>query len=78
MPQQEAWGGDVRMPRWLRHLFHRPDPPGDTAERAHEARKPTEGPSVLENSNRALSGALVDFYNEGRSRKKDSPRGDKR
>jgi hypothetical protein len=75
MPQ-EAWGGEVQMPRWLRKLFHRPEPPGDTAEAAHEKRKPQGGPSVLENANRAASGAVVDIYNE--SRKKASPRGDKR
>jgi len=78
MAQQEPWGGDVHLPRWLRHLFHRPDPPGDTPERVHESRKPQDMPTVLENSNRAASGALVDFYNEGRERRKASPRGDKR
>jgi hypothetical protein len=75
---QEPWGGEVHLPRWMRKLMHRPDPPGDTPERAHEARKPTEGPSVLENANRASVGALGDLYSEGRSAKKASPRGDKR
>jgi hypothetical protein len=75
MPE-EAWGGDVHVPRWLRKLVHRPEPPGDTPERLHEAREPQRQPSVLENSSRAFSGALVDLYNE--SRKKPSPRGDKR
>jgi hypothetical protein len=75
----EPWGGDVHMPRWLRHVLHRPEPPGDTPECVHEARKPQKMPTVLENSNRAFSGSLVDLYNEGRAaRKKASPRGDKR
>ncbi len=26
--QQEAWGGEVRMPRWLRRLLGRPEPLG--------------------------------------------------
>jgi hypothetical protein len=75
MPE-EAWGGGVHVPRWLRKLVHRPEPPGDTPERLHEAREPQPQPSVLENSNRAFSGALVDLYNE--SRKKASPRDDTR
>jgi hypothetical protein len=75
---QEPWGGEVHLPRWMRKLMHRPEPPGDTPERAHEARKPTEGPSVVENANRASVGALGDLYSEGRSAKKASPRGDKR
>jgi hypothetical protein len=72
----EAWGGEVHMPRWLRKVLHRPEPPDDTPEAAHEKRKPQAGPSVLENANRAVSGGVVDIYNE--SRKKASPRGDKR
>jgi hypothetical protein len=68
MPQ-EPWGGEVHLPRWMRKLMHRPEPPGDTPERAHEARKPTEGPSVLENANRASVGALGDLYKEGRKNK---------
>jgi hypothetical protein len=67
---QEPWGGDVHMPRWMRKLMHRPEPPGDTPERAHEARKPQEGPSVLENANRAVSGVVVDVYKEGRKNKR--------
>jgi hypothetical protein len=73
---QEAWGGEVHMPHWLRRVLHRPEPPGDTPEAAHEKRKPQPQPSVLENANRAFSGAVVDIYNE--SRRKASPRGDKR
>ena len=68
--QQEAWGGEVQMPRWLRKVLRRPEPPGDTPEGAHEARKPPSGPSVLENANRASTGALVDFYREGRQKRR--------
>jgi hypothetical protein len=72
----EAWGGDVHMPHWMRKVLHRPDPPPDTPERVHENRKPDGDRTVLENANRAVSGAVVDVYRE--SRKKASPRGDKR
>ena len=78
MPQ-EPWGGDLHMPPWLRHLLHRPDPPGDTTEAAHEKRKPQEMPTVAQNADRALVGSLSELYVEGRAaRKKASPRGDKR
>ena len=45
MPQ-EQWGGDVHLPHWMRRVLHRPEPPGDTPERTHEARKPQEMPTV--------------------------------
>ena len=66
---QVAWGGDVKMPRWLRRLMHRRELPADTPEAAHEKRKPPAQPSVIENSSRALSGSLLDFYNDGRKNK---------
>jgi hypothetical protein len=66
---QEQWGGEVKMPAWLRRMLHMRELPGDTPERAHEARKPPEGPSSLENANRAATGALVDIYHEGRKNK---------
>jgi hypothetical protein len=70
MPKQELeeWGGEVHLPRWLRRLLRRPEPPGDTPERATEWRPPDSQASVTENANRAASGALVDLYNEGRSK----------
>ena len=64
----DAWGGEVRMPRVLRRLLRRPDPPGDTPEAAHEARKPAAGgPSVLANADKAAMGALTAIYAEGRA-----------
>ena len=67
--QQEAWGGEVRMPRWLRRVLRRPEPLGDTPEAAHEARKPKAGPSVAQNADRAAVGALSDLYREGRTKR---------
>ncbi len=69
-PQLEPWGGEVRMPRWLRRALRRPEPPGPTPEAAHEAREPKSAPSVFENANRAAVGPLTDFYNEGRARRR--------
>ena len=37
----EPWGGEVRMPGWLRRLLHRADA-DDTPERAHERRRPDD------------------------------------
>ena len=68
--QQEAWGGEVQMPRWLRRVLRRPDPLGPTAEAAHEARKPTAGPSVFDNANKAPVGAMTDLYREGRNKRR--------
>ena len=66
---QEAWGGEVRTPRWLRRMLRRPEPLGDTPEGAHEARKPQAGPSVGTNADRAAVGALSDLYREGRTKR---------
>ena len=68
--QQEAWGGEVRMPDWLRRMLRRPEPLGDTEEGAHEARKPQAGPSVAQNADRASVGALSDLYREGRTKRR--------
>jgi hypothetical protein len=68
--QQEAWGGEVRLPRWLRRLFRRAESPGDTPEGAHEKRNPQDGPSVFENANRAAVGPLTDLYREDRARRR--------
>jgi hypothetical protein len=68
--QQDAWGGEVQMPRWLRRVLGRPEPLGPSAEAAHEARQPQSGPSVLENANRASVGAMADLYREGRTKRR--------
>jgi hypothetical protein len=71
MPRElEPWGGEVRMPRWVARLLHRPVPT-DTDERAHERRKP-EYPdvSVAENADRAIFGAWSEGHPGNRPRKK--------
>jgi hypothetical protein len=62
----EQWGGEVRLPAWLRRLLRRPDAPGDTPERAHEGHRPPSTTSVLQNADRAAMGALTEMYAEGR------------
>ena len=64
---QEAWGGAVQMPRWLRRILRRPEPLGDTPDAAHEARKPQPGPSVGQNADRAAVGPMTELYHEGRA-----------
>jgi hypothetical protein len=51
--EQEAWGGEVRMPRWLRRMLRRPEALADTPEAAHEKRKAQPGRSIAENADRA-------------------------
>jgi len=75
----EPWGGEVHMPGWVRRLLRRRPEPGDTPERAHEPHHPDHSPTVLDNANRAATGALVDLYNEGREVRRHGtarPRGD--
>jgi hypothetical protein len=37
--EPQPWGGDVRLPGWLRRILRRPPEAEDTAEAAHEARQ---------------------------------------
>jgi hypothetical protein len=67
---QEAWGGEVRLPRWLHRLLKRPEDPGDTPEAVHEARRPQPLPTVAQNADKAAVGALSDILSEGRRRRR--------
>ena len=68
--EQEAWGGEVRIPRWLRRMLRRPEPVGDTPEAAHEKRKAQPGRSVAENADRAAVGVMSELYREGRKKRR--------
>jgi hypothetical protein len=59
MPRElQPWGGDVKMSKLLRRMFRRPQTPGDSPERMHEARQPQyPTTTVLENADRAIFGA---------------------
>jgi hypothetical protein len=64
MPQElEPWGGDLRMPDWLRRVLRRRSQPGPSAERIHEARQPQQpGLSVAENADRAIFGGFSEGH----------------
>jgi hypothetical protein len=66
----QAWGGEVRLPRWLRRLLKRPEPPEDTPEAAHEKRKARPDRSVAESADRAAVGVLSELYREGRRKRR--------
>ena len=68
--QQEAWGGEVQVPGWMRKLMRRPEPLGDTPEAAHEARKAQPSGDVLQNANKANIGAIAEIYHEGRRKRR--------
>jgi hypothetical protein len=54
----QAWGGELRLPRWLR----RKPEPTDTPEKIAERHRPAQAPrSVLANVDRAIGGAWM-FY----------------
>jgi hypothetical protein len=68
--QQEPWGGDVTMPRWLRRRLRRAEPPEPTPEAVHEARKSQSGPSVIQSADRAALGPMSDLYREVRAQRR--------
>jgi hypothetical protein len=65
----EPWGGEVRLPNWLRRILRRPAPPELTPEQAHEARKARAQSkvSVGANTDRAAAGPMTELYHEGRA-----------
>ena len=64
----EPWGGEVRLPSWLRRILRRPAPPELTPEQAHEVRKAKAEStvSVGANADRAAVGPMTELYLEGR------------
>jgi hypothetical protein len=68
--EQEPWGGEVRLPRWLRSLLRRSPEPGDTPERADEKRRRQQpDKSVTAAADRAAAGPLSELYREGRGKR---------
>ena len=64
MPRElEPWGGDLRMPSWLRRILRRTPDPGPSPERMHERRKPQDpGVSVAEQADRAIFGGFSEGH----------------
>jgi hypothetical protein len=54
-PELEPWGGEVRLPAWLRRVLRRPVNTDNTPERTpHEIRQPEDpGVTVLQHVNGA-------------------------
>ena len=79
-PQRELepWGGEVRVPGWVRRLLRRPDPAGDTPEKGAEWQSPANVRSPADNIHHANAGPLVDLYREDRSRGRVRSRGRRR
>jgi hypothetical protein len=72
--QPEPWGGEVRVPNWVRRLLRRQqgtDTPERATERGWERRHPAEGPTVAENVDRAIFGG----FSEGHPGNREAPRG---
>lgn len=68
--QLEEWGGEVRVPGWLRRALRMGPPCEDTPERRAEARRrqaPTT--TVAQNADRAAVGPMSDLYWEGRRKR---------
>ena len=59
----EPWGGELRLPGWVRRLLRRSAGPGDSPERTHEGRQPrTPDVSVAENADRAVFGGFSEGH----------------
>jgi len=68
--QQEEWGGEVRMPRWLRRMLRRPAPPEDTLEGAHEARKAQSETALRQGAGSGEGDLMSNLYHEGRDERR--------
>jgi hypothetical protein len=64
MPRElEPWGGELRMPSWMRRVLRRKPDPGPSPERMHERHKPQDpGVSVAENVDRAIFGGFSEGH----------------
>jgi hypothetical protein len=61
----EPWGGEVKMPKWVKKVLRRPPDPENTPEATHEARQGHHTDrTALENANRASAGAMADLYKD--------------
>ena len=61
--EPQAWGGEVRLPGWMRRVLRRPPEPANTPEVAHEARRAhTSDDAALEHMRAA--GTLAPHHSE--------------
>ena len=69
--QLEPWGGEVRLPRWLRSLLRRPPDAEDSPARIreqHQRQQPEK--TVMEAADRAAVGPMSELYRDGRKNRK--------
>ena len=62
--EPQAWGGEVRIPGWLRRLRRRPPAATDTAEAAHEARKAQQSGDQAAFEHMQAAGTLEPHHSE--------------
>ncbi|HET8953984.1 MAG TPA: hypothetical protein VFN44_25905 [Solirubrobacteraceae bacterium] len=69
MPRElEPWGGELRMPGWLRWMLRRGPAPDDSAERVHERRNAeTTVETPLMAIDRAIFGPFSEAYPDKRA-----------
>ena len=69
MPRElEPWGGELRMPSWLRWMLRRGPVPGDTPELVHERRNAeTTTDTPLMALDRAVMGPWSEAYPDRRA-----------
>ena len=69
MPRElEPWGGELRMPGWLRRMLRRGPAPDDGAERVHERRNAeTTVETPLMAIDRAIFGPFSEAYPDKRA-----------
>jgi hypothetical protein len=66
----EPWGGELRLPRWLRRLRRGRGETADTPERAHEKRQYQQPEvSVAENADRVMFGGWSEGHPGNRPRR---------
>jgi len=72
MPRElEPWGGELRMPGWLRRLLRRGPAPEDSWECVHERRnQETSTVTPQMNADRAIFGPFSDAYPDERARRR--------
>ena len=61
--ESQPWGGEVRLPSWLRRILRRPPEVPDTPEALHERRKPQQSESAALEHMRA-AGTLEPHHSE--------------
>jgi hypothetical protein len=61
----KRWGGDVRLPGWLRRMLRRPAPVADSSDHIHEKRQPQQPPRPTEPTRAYISSKARDHATAG-------------